>query len=102
MSAIYLLTVFFNLCNFFIIFIHINNNFSISWMGPCHCLVKIVTSYVSSVAHPGLLLIPFYLLFYFVVVRAAGRKSTTKCSTFVFPRFSLYRAAKNVNLTAIL
>jgi hypothetical protein len=33
---------------------------------------------VSSVAHPGLLLI--YLLFFFVVVSAASRKSMTKCN----------------------
>jgi hypothetical protein len=42
MSAMYLLIVFFNLSNLFITFIDVNNNFSISWMGPGRCLVKIV------------------------------------------------------------
>jgi hypothetical protein len=35
---------------------------------------------VSSVAHPGLLLIYSFIYYLFVVVSAAGRESTTKCN----------------------
>jgi hypothetical protein len=74
MSAIYLLTVFFNRSNLFTIFIHININFSISWMGPCRSFVKIL-DFIGVLSSTSWLIINLFIyLFIF-----CGRKSTTKC-----------------------
>jgi hypothetical protein len=63
--------------NLFIIFIHVNNNFSILWMGPCHCLVKIVDliGVLSSTSWFIINLVIYLFFFFFVVVSAAGFKS---------------------------
>jgi hypothetical protein len=63
MFAIYSLTVFFILSNLFIIFIHTNNNFSISWMGPCPCLVKIV-DFISVLSSTSCFIINLLLLLF--------------------------------------
>jgi hypothetical protein len=75
MSAIYLLTVFFNLSNLFITFIDINNNFSISWISPCCCLVIIVDFINAEPNTTSRILLCSFLYYFFF----CGRKSTTKC-----------------------
>jgi hypothetical protein len=90
MSAIYLLTVFFTLSNLIIIFkiyfqkrLHFNRLLFASSPGL----------WMSSVAHPGLLLIYSFIYYFFLVVGAAGRKSTTKCTYQV--SYQLVQAVKS-------